>query len=387
LVLIAGCASAHDVDDLYGDRPSDDGDGDGTNEVSAAQIKAVGTLMGAANTDECKRQIAASLDGLPDELICTGLYTDIKKKTITSAMRSYAPGYVLWADGSGKGRWIYLPKGKKIDSSDMKNWVFPVGTKVFKEFDADKRLIETRLYEKTSEDSWSFATYIWNETETHATRENAGSDIELSERTYHVPTKRDCSECHQGRAENILGFEAVGMGAPDAQGLTLKKLVDEGLLTKNPKNTTMTIGDDGTGLAEPALGWLHMNCGVSCHNDRPASKAYQTRLRMRLDPDELDGRSPQDFESVTTTVGAPAKVIRWQGLTRIVPGDPENSLLYKLITSRQGKTDQMPPLATWFVDDEHADIVRQWIVRMEPLPDAGTPASADGGDGDEQPVD
>ena len=300
--------------------------------------------------------------------MCTGLYTDIKNKKITPGIEAYAPGFVLWSDGAQKERWIYLPKGKKIDTSDMGKWVFPVGTKLFKQFSAGGRRMETRLYQKIddSDEGWSNATYVWSKTEAYATRETAGADVDLGDTVYHVPEKRACDQCHKGRAERILGFEAVALGQDEASGLTLQKLIDKKLITDKPEHTSMTVGDDGTGLASPVLGWIHMNCGVSCHNDRPASEAYKTGLRLRLDPDLLDGRASNDFESETTTIGAPAKVIRFQGETRIVPGDPDSSLLYKLIMSREGKTDQMPPIATEIIDEENNARVRDWILRMEP---------------------
>ena len=40
----------------------------------------------------------------------------------------------LWADYATKQRWILLPPGTKIDATDPNEWVFPVGTKVWKEF-------------------------------------------------------------------------------------------------------------------------------------------------------------------------------------------------------------------------------------------------------------
>ena len=49
---------------------------------------------------------------------------------------AYAPKFQLWSDSATKKRWIYLPPGSQIDTSDMDFWKFPVGTKVWKEFSA-----------------------------------------------------------------------------------------------------------------------------------------------------------------------------------------------------------------------------------------------------------
>ena len=63
-----------------------------------------------------------------------GLYSDWATKTVASGVRQYDPGLHLWSDGASKTRWIYLPPGTKIDTTDMNEWTFPPGTKIWKEF-------------------------------------------------------------------------------------------------------------------------------------------------------------------------------------------------------------------------------------------------------------
>src|SRR3954452_3905065 len=112
--------------------------------------------------------------------------------------------------------------------------------------------------------------------------------------------------------------------------MTLSDLVAQGRLTVPPP-TTLSIGDDGTGAAAPALGWLHANCGITCHNGNSNAIAYGAGMRLRLDPTELDGRSTADLAPLRTTLGVRVNNPNWSGQTRIVPGDPERSLLYHLI--------------------------------------------------------
>jgi hypothetical protein len=182
---------------------------------------------------------------------------------------------------------------------------------------------------------------------------------------YHIPSTRECSLCHDGRGDNILGFEAVSLGLPGAEGITLQDLVDEELIEPVPEETEYSIGDDGTTQAADVLGWLHINCGASCHNDNTDSEAYSSGLRLELDPADLDGRRANELEIVKTTVGINAKTLRWASQKRIVPGSPETSLLYKLASFRGGgKNDQMPPIATKIVDPEYVELLEQWIRRM-----------------------
>jgi hypothetical protein len=64
------------------------------------------------------------------------------------------------------------------------------------------------------------------------------------------------------REDGVLGFEAVALAHEDARGLTLAELVREGRLTHAPEAPPRI---PGTPVERAALGYLHMNCGVSCH--------------------------------------------------------------------------------------------------------------------------
>jgi hypothetical protein len=157
----------------------------------------------------------------------------------------------------------------------------------------------------------------------------------------------------------------ISLAQPGAGGMTLRKLIDERMIAPEPEREELEIGDDGTGLAGQALGWLHINCGVSCHNDNQNSEAYVSGLRMKLDPAQLDGRSSADFEILRTTVGVPAKTPRWNNQQRIVAGSPEQSLLYQLASVRRpGENNQMPPIATRVVPAENVQVLADWIRAM-----------------------
>lgn len=306
----------------------------------------------------------------PATLDCIGLYTDVATKAVSRRARAFAPAVALWSDGSDKQRWVSLPDGVVIDGTDPSEWVFPIGTKFFKEFSRDGRRIETRMWHKVDTNFWVNAAYAWDEAETMAER-SAGGDITLPDgSSYHIPTISECEECHRGRTERILGFGSVMLGLAGATGVTLADLADEGLLDPAPERTSLTIGDDGSGVAPEALGWLHANCGLTCHNGNSRAVGYPSGLRLRLDPAELDGRAPDAFESYATTVGVPVTTANWRGNTRIVPGNPEQSLLYRLITTR-GRGMQMPPDASDEVDTVNAALVGEWIAQMPPAePDA-----------------
>jgi hypothetical protein len=308
----------------------------------------------------------------PSRLECTGLYADLATKQLAPGVEAYTPAVPLWSDGAEKQRWVLLPPGTTIDTSNSSEWVFPVGTRFWKQFSVGGKRIETRLWQKVRSDYWVHAAYAWNADESAAVQ-TGGGDIPLGGGTYHIPTDDECEKCHRGRNEHILGFEEVELGLPGATGITLADLVSRGLLSV-PRATSLTIGDDGTGAAAPALGWLHANCGITCHNGNSNAIAYPSGLRFRLDATQLDGRSSAGFDPLRTGVGVAVNAPNWKGQVRIVPGDPDASLLYFLISHR-GPGMQMPPIATRVVDEAHVALVRQWISQMPPLPkqDAGPP--------------
>jgi hypothetical protein len=300
----------------------------------------------------------------PPTLICTGLYADVPTKTVARGVREYAPAIALWSDGAEKRRWISLPPGTTIDGSDPNEWVFPVGTRLWKEFSQEGRRVETRLWQKVTPTFWVNAAYAWNDDESAAAR-SMGGDIPLQAGTYHIPTQDECEKCHRGRTEHILGFAAVELGLEGASGVTLQTLADEGLLAPPPASTRLRIGDDGTGVAAPALGWMHVNCGTTCHNANSRASGFPSGLRLRLDPGDLDGRPVADLEPRSTTLGVPVHAANWRGRVRIIPGNPVDSLLYDLI-SRRGTGTQMPPFASNLIDEEAVAFVADWIRQMAP---------------------
>jgi hypothetical protein len=157
-----------------------------------------------------------------------------------------------------------------------------------------------------------------------------------------------------------------------------------GLVTPVPSRVSLSIGDDGTGLDALALGWIHVNCGVTCHNSNPSAAGYGAAMFLRLDPTQLDGSPPDaaTWNILKTTVGIPCVSGSIIGQPRILPGAPARSEIYQLIASRG--VLQMPPIASRVVDTSDVAVVASWIRSL--ANDGGGP-SADAGPSDagEQP--
>ena len=310
-------------------------------------------------------------------LACTGLYANFATKEVAASAFAYTPSSPLWSDGAQKQRWIELPPGTQIDISNPNEWMFPVGTKLFKEFRIEGKRVETRLFQKVTSNSWDYATYAWNSDDSAAAI-NFGGPVPVGDGgvTWNIPTNDDCDECHRGRQDRILGFDQVDLGLPAAQGLTLAQLAEMRLVTPVPASVSLTVGDDGTGLDALALGWIHVNCGVTCHNSNPSAAGYGAAMLLRLDPTQLDGSppNPATWDILSTTINVPCVSGSLVGEPRIRPGDVTHSVIHELISQRG--TLQMPPIASLVVDTPDVAVVASWIQALGS--DGGAPSFADG---------
>ena len=209
-----------------------------------------------------------SMEGLdfggPLRLSETGLYSDFSARTLSSDVIRYTPRYPLWSDGAEKERFLLLPTGTQIDTSDMDNWVFPDGTKLWKEFSRDGKVIETRLLQKLHDgkDGWFEVAYLWNETHSEAIAVPDGQENALGT-SHNVPSQEDCGKCHGNVRDVIIGVSAIQLSAADGRG-ALSDLSRRGLLSQPPAGEFEVPGH---GIVQDALGYMHGNCG-HCHNNR-----------------------------------------------------------------------------------------------------------------------
>lgn len=301
---------------------------------------------------------------LPQNLACVGLYTDVQGKVVDASAMAYTPGLVLWSDGASKQRWLYLPPNTKIDDTDLDEWIFPVGTKVWKEFQVNGKRVETRMFTKAKDGSWLWAAYQWNSDETAALRNDAGATNVVD--TYEIPSHQKCEQCHQGRNDELLGVETVALSLNAAQGVTLDWLAKNDKLTSIPSVTEASLPNDSTTYAAAALGVLHINCGVSCHNRNPSAYGSSTGLYMRLPAAQvLAGTAVvTSLDTYVTSANVPPTLPQYQtyaqqGYERLAPGSSATSLLVTVASTRGA--GQMPPIATHVVDTAGVAALTTWI--------------------------
>lgn len=297
---------------------------------------------------------------LPCVLSETGLYA-ADMTTLAAGVHSYTPNFQLWTDGAEKKRWIALPPGTKIDTTDMDYWSFPAGTKLWKEFTRDGARVETRLLQKQPSGAWYAVAYHWRADQREADAVPNGVN-DASATPHDVPNSDDCLTCHSQMPDKVLGFSAIQLAhakqdAASALEWTLDTLVADGLLSQ-PPSQSLTLPP--AGLDRDFFGYLHSNCG-HCHNAKGSANA-QTGLDLWLKVADLAG----PVASYSVYQGVFDKDIVWldaehpEAPKRVAPGSLENSAMYQRFVEK-GRTWSMPPLGTELVDPVGKKLFEDWI--------------------------
>lgn len=304
----------------------------------------------------CDAPSAVSLASLPAELSLAGLYQDPALRTVRDDVLAYEPAFALWSDGADKRRWLSLPAGTRIDTSNMDDWSFPIGTKLFKEFSRNGVRLETRVLVKRGQGAldWAAASYVWSADQSDARLAPEGAEDILG--TQHdAPPAQKCGGCHAGRSSYVLGFSAVQLANVDAAAPTsLSSLATADLLTHPPSDIhALTLPP----TERAALGYMHANCG-SCHNQqRPTQsgpRCYDPRRKIDL-------WLPYTQDDAAARAAIVATVVP----DFVRPGEPDVGRLMRLVRRREGILLHMPPLATERRDDEGVATLRAWIAALE----------------------
>jgi uncharacterized repeat protein (TIGR03806 family) len=298
----------------------------------------------------------------------------------------YMVGSALWSDHAGKGRFIVLPEGGKIEFSEADDWEFPDGTIIIKTFffDHDRRdpeagydIIETRLLIR-QDGVWDPHTYLWNEEQTEATIIKTGKRVDVSfvdvdgvakEEEYIVPNLDQCASCHErDDVQRLLGLVTLQMNRVVDHGGMVNQidwLADLGMFaTAPPKGDALPgfvdpMGTAGT-LDERARGYLHGNC-AHCH--RPGGGASKSGLVFLATEPEL-------AKVGVCKVPAAAGPGTGGHAHDIEPGDPDRSIVIFRMNSLDPEI-KMPELPNRVIDAQGVELIREWIAAMPAEPCGG----------------
>jgi hypothetical protein len=317
----------------------------------------------------------------PNTLAETGLYCDFNAGSIAPQNKMFRPKYELWSDGAVKTRWFYLPPGQKVDTTNMDEWSMPVGARFWKEFKYNNKRIETRIIVRTGPgaNDFSYAAYKWSADEKTATLWNSAT----GEQNYapigpgdggplhDIPSLAECGRCHNPLPSHILGFSAIQL-THNLGGENLTSLTAANLLSPAPPAAGYTV--PGNAVEEPALGFLHANCG-NCHNETPTgvTVTLQRPYYVHLLVGNTTVASTGPYKTAVNVQhsfggAAPEAGI---GLYRIEGGNPDTSELHYRMSTRSGVGQQMPPIDTKIVTPMGLTTIENWIKALPPPSDAG----------------
>jgi hypothetical protein len=336
-----------------------------------------------------------------------GLYAFPTCRTDTYApgIRRYKPKFELWSDGATKERFIYLPPGSTIDTRNPDRWAFPVGTRIYKQFNVNGLKIETRVMIKeeapASIDSWSMVSWAWNAEQDRAEPVNADPAVGRPNAlgTQHdIPSMNQCKSCHTMVGPDpmdmtktvpldaVNGFGAIQLNHPTAS-FTLQELLERQLLVDeqrggaNVSTTNAVVPGDQDAVA--ALGYLHANCG-HCHG----GSAPKANLLLWTTVGHSSVTETPVFADVDATKpatsgsGAVCECLssyisnlpdRTAYAWRLNAGHPELSAVVARMSVRNSAPDatpvisrqQMPPLGTERVDELGLKQVTRWIKSLD----------------------
>lgn len=321
-----------------------------------------------ASVDACGRACVDASPpvtmAVPATLADAGLYVGTVNSPhgaeVAAWAKAYQPRYALWSDGATKKRWVEIPACKKIDTSDMDHWSFPVGTRLWKEFTRDGVRVETRLLYRfgPGDQDWGFATYQWDVTapDDPAKALSVTTGVIDANGTGHdIPAApNDCLQCHGKLKEHVLGFGAIQLTHDIPGSRNIHELSTRGVLTVPAPPQGFPVPDDGTTVVSEALGYLHANCG-QCHN---SSMAFPN-MKLRVLTTSL---TPADTDTYKTAVNVATQVYPGEPY-RIAGGNPAGSCVVERVN-----LSTMPPLASEIPDAAGAAKLSAWIQTLPPPP-------------------
>lgn len=285
----------------------------------------------------------------PAKLSEVGLFSDPGALAPSDRVVAYEPRWPLWSSGTEKQRLLHVPQGATIDTAGGDGWDFPVGTVLGKTFRVPGGgPIETRLLFRRTE-SWDYAAYVWNADGSDADL-LPGNWVEVAMDLkdgngdpfpYTVPARLDCRTCHE-TSEDATGTPVLGIGA-----LQLPESLRDASFFDGPAPVQDVAGR--TEAETAALGYFVGNC-VSCHN---GGKGENTVFSLYPD------------DAVQNTVDQPTESETGVGV-RVVPGDPESSVLFVTVARAhdpdyKGPFKAMPPIGVDTADPAAEDILGAWI--------------------------
>lgn len=300
---------------------------------------------------------------------------DMKNLDPAQGVLPYDLNSTLFTDYAHKKRFVWMPEGASA-IYDIDNTVlnFPTGAVLIKNFYYDSiqpgngsRIIETRLMIKKAA-GWTFANYIWNETQTEALLNMNGSYINVSwvqdgvpmATSYRIPSRTECFTCHKSGNDSIpIGPKPQNLNKlfeySDGNINQLTKWKQTGYINTVPDNINSTI--DWTDISHPlelrVRSYLDINC-AHCHSTGAHCDYRPIKLAFNETTDPVNlGVCVQPHEFLT---GSQTHIVARGSVARSV-------MPYRMNTNNESQ--RMPLLGRTIVHTEAVALINEWINSME----------------------
>lgn len=300
---------------------------------------------------------------------------EMKDQIPANRVIPYKPASSLFTDYALKKRFIWIPNKTNVKYiADDKIFEMPVGTVLIKTFyynntqpSGETKIIETRLMIRKS-NGWIFAEYLWNEEQTEATLQTAGTFIPISwdqngtvkSTNYRIPSEMECLTCHKSnniaypigiKPQNINNDYTYSTGTYNQ----LQYWASNGLINGNiPSNILSTVDymDETQPIKLRLRSYLDINC-AHCHREnshcdyRPLRLAFAETIKainmgVCVNPDENIDPSLQKI---------------------IVPGNFNKSVMHFRLNSTNENT-RMPLLGRTLVHEEGVQLLKSYIMSI-----------------------
>lgn len=318
---------------------------------------------------------------------------DIKLQNPSLNVIPYAPSSVLFSDYAHKKRFVWMPEGTSATyDGDNKVLNLPIGAVLIKTFYYDNvqpsnttRIIETRvMIRKTS--GWIFAEYVWNEDQTEAFLDMAGSYTAITWKdennviksaNYRIPTEVQCITCHKAKA--VINGEDTNVYVPigiKPQNLNfnynygmysknqLTKWIDLGYLESTfslptPENTVVDYNDISKPISLRARAYVDSNCSHCHQTDRHCD--YRPMRFAYSETGNANGLTNMGVCVATSDIqDFPV------GLSKVVaPGNINKSMLYYRLNTTN-ESYRMPLHGRTMIHDEGVALIKEWINSLAP---------------------
>lgn len=312
-------------------------------------------LAGSFYGKSITRMVRSVPAALPQTLSATGLFSDLATLT-PNGLTAYEVANPFWSDGAIKTRWARLPTGGKIDRDAEDKWTFPTGTVWVKHFDVDGRRVETRVTVKTADAAYGLS-YKWRADGSDADLASPyGEDVTLPNRTWHIPSWSDCTQCHTPLYGYAPGFRTAQLNVNGQ----LEALSAAGWFASPITNAAglpaLSRWDSSASIQHRFKSFLDANCS-HCHQPEGTGRGeWDARITTPL---SLSGIVNGDVSDSLGIAGA--KVI--------APTNLNASILFRRVWDHDeiGLANyHMPPLGTDMVNTNGAAVVAEFIDSLAP---------------------